>query len=134
MSVTRRNGCADPMDAPPWGRRRSVSWPGTETIFETSHLYAAASSADLIRPLSGPAGRDKVVAADGDQEALAGTFAALCDRPEGGWGGDVTSCGRPAGCAVTCSGSNISSGSPGAATVDAAIRRAARKAVTRGDR
>jgi hypothetical protein len=41
--------------------------------------------------------------------------------------------GRPVGCAVSCSGSNISSGSPGAATADAAIRRAARKAVTSGD-
>src|SRR5215831_16258038 len=30
MSVTRRNGCADPMGAPPWGRRWSDSWPGTE--------------------------------------------------------------------------------------------------------
>jgi hypothetical protein len=41
--------------------------------------------------------------------------------------------GRPAGCAVSRSGSNISSGSPGAAIVAAAIRRAARKAVTSGD-
>ena len=35
---------------------------------------------------------------------------------------------------VLCWGSNISSGSPGAATADAAVRSAARKVVTRGDR
>src|SRR5499427_5406952 len=41
MSVTRRNGCADPMGAPPWGRRRSVSWPGTETNLDIETVLAA---------------------------------------------------------------------------------------------
>src|SRR5215470_6118543 len=41
MSVTRRNGCADPMGAPPRGRRRSVSWPGAETNLDVETVLAA---------------------------------------------------------------------------------------------
>src|SRR5215472_4912876 len=41
MSVTRRNGCADPMGAPRWGRRRSVSWPGTEANLDVETVLAA---------------------------------------------------------------------------------------------
>src|SRR5215469_7613592 len=72
MSVTRRNGCADPMGAPPWGCRRSVSWPGTETNLDVETILAAL----ILGVLAGQRG-------GGASRTASSRWATIRLRPDG---------------------------------------------------